>query len=344
MTIKVRERELSQIVDALNDFSKHFWGTQKETYGYLLCGQQLRPVKSSGLIPFVLSNLLRPRRWPRAYIRLPFRAGSIRVKNNLRLFDCGQDQELSVKLTLPGLLRDGSLRREIRARRIYAGPLRPSFDVPAIRDYDKPNGRWIAEDMVVQGKDGRSLVDEFITDHALDFYRATCRLQKIANRKIYGMSISEITDFLPNNKSCFELDKFQSAKLPTALCHGDLSAGNMMRDQQGILFVVDWEKARVMPVAADLRKLYTRYPQARSDILQILTTLSSEDPHSAPPEVQMSLVLAADSALSEKNRDKMVQYYMQARGMGAKRAHKHFEDAMLKNQALIQELSKNVLK
>jgi len=112
----------------------------------------------------------------------------------------------------------------------------------------------------------------------------------------------------------------------------------MMRSQQGKLFIADWETACVMPVAADLRKIYTRHPEVRSDVLHTLAALSSPETSAVVPEIQMALVLAADIALSKKNQDSMVEYFMQARGMSAKRARQHLGNSIKGNEALIQEL------
>jgi len=290
------------------------------------------------LVQSLQEILFRPRRWPRAYVGLPFLVNSIIVKNNLRLFGCGEKQNLSVKLALSGLKRAGCLRREIKARRLLTETLRPSFGVPNMSRYDRQNGRWIAEDMVIQTKGGRPLAEEFIQDHALAFYRSTSRLHCVSGRKVHGLCVSEIIRYLPKRGCRLDLDNVLRAKWPIALCHGDLSPDNMMRNQQGKLFVADWEKACVMPVAADLRKIYTRCPQVRSDVLRTLGALCAPETNAVLPEIQMALVLAADIALSNRNRDVMVQYFMQARGMSARRARQHLENSIKKNEALIQEL------
>ncbi len=341
--VKVREREFGQIIDALTDFSKSFFGEGLENkYGYFLCGQYLLPVKRTVLTRAFLENLLRPRRWPRAYVGLPFLANSIRVKNNLRVLGCGKDQNQTIKIALVGLSRAGCLRREIKARRLLEGALRPSFGVPDINRYDRKNGCWITEDMIVQAKGGRPLAEEFIRDHALDFYRSTCRHRKVFSRKIYGVKVSEVLRYLPDNGSAFASDYWITAQWPVAFCHGDLSPDNMIRSHLGRLFVVDWEAACVMPVAADLRKIYTRQPDIRSDVLHMLASLSKNQADVVQPEIQMALVLAADSVLREKNRDKMIQYYMQAREMSAKRSRQFFVAEIGKNQTMIEELCEGV--
>lgn len=43
--------------------------------------------------------------------------------------------------------------------------------------------------------------------------------------------------------------------LPCSLGHGDLSMTNVIRDDQGAHWVVDWEQGRRLPVAFDIRKL-----------------------------------------------------------------------------------------
>lgn len=343
MVVKVREREFNQITDALIDFSKQFFGEGLENkYGYLLCGQYLLPVKGGGITRDFLENLLRPRRWPRAYVWLPFMANSIRVKNNLRVLGCGKDQKLTIKIALVGLSRAGCLRREIKARRLLAGALRPSFGVPDIKRYDRKNGGWITEDMIVPTKGGRPAAEEFIYDHAVEFYRSTCRHHRVFSRKFCGFNVSELLRYLPDSGRGFASDYWMTAQWPVAFCHGDLSPDNMIRNTQGRLFVVDWEAACVMPVAADLRKIYTRHSDIRKDVLAMLASLSKDQKDIVQPEIQMALGLAADIAMREKNQEKMIQYYRQAREMSAKRSRQFFDAEIEKNQNLIKELCEGV--
>ena len=223
-----------------------------------------------------------------------------------------------------------------------AGALRPSFGVPDIKRYDRRNGCWITENMIVQAKGGRPLAEEFIRDHGLEFYRLTCRHRDVYSRKIYGMKISEVLRYLPDSGRAFASDYWMTAQWPVAFCHGDLSPDNMMRNTLGKLFVVDWEGACVMPVAADLRKIYTRHSEIRRHVLALLASLSENQADIVQPEIQMALVLAADTALREKNREKMIQYYMQAREMSAKRSRQFFVAEIEKNQTLIKDLCEGV--
>ncbi len=97
-----------------------------------------------------------------------------------------------------------------------------------------------------------------------------------------------------------------------------------------------------MPVAADLRKIYTRHSDVRKDVLDMLASLSKAQSDIVQPEIQMALVLAADIATREKNKEKMIQYYRQAREMSAKRSRQFFDAEIEKNQTLIEELCEGV--
>jgi hypothetical protein len=76
------------------------------------------------------------------------------------------------------------------------------------------------------------------------------------------------------------LEGFRSASLPGSLGHGDLSIGNMVRDENGRVSVLDWEHARPMPIGWDWRKVFEQVPgsQERYErfVLQLPSGVSGE--------------------------------------------------------------------
>jgi hypothetical protein len=79
----------------------------------------------------------------------------------------------------------------------------------------------------------------------------------------------------------------EEAMWPVSLLHGDLSTGNIMTSRDGRLFVIDWERCEVGPIAWDFKKLFWGNEQL---VYQILTDLSA--PGALEPKIQMLLVAA----------------------------------------------------
>jgi thiamine kinase-like enzyme len=68
-----------------------------------------------------------------------------------------------------------------------------------------------------------------------------------------GLDTSQLCSFADR------IEDLSSSGAPYGLCHGDLSVGNLLVDDNTI-FIVDWERARFDMVFADLVKLFRQIP------------------------------------------------------------------------------------
>ena len=73
-----------------------------------------------------------------------------------------------------------------------------------------------------------------------------------------------------------------------ALCHNDLGRSNLLTGRDGRLWLLDWENAGVVPVFADLGRLYLDHPHLKETLLDVLRSL---DPgrETLPPVHQLAL-------------------------------------------------------
>jgi spectinomycin phosphotransferase len=55
-------------------------------------------------------------------------------------------------------------------------------------------------------------------------------------------------------------DVLRQRNLPHVLCHTDIHGGNVMRDESGRIYLVDWENLLLAPKEADLYWLWAEYP------------------------------------------------------------------------------------
>lgn len=252
---KVREHQLDDVVSRLVEFDRS-QNPEGVAYHYLLCGNRLVPWSRALADPRSLAKFLKKGRWRDRCIKLPFRADSVQVKNNLRVFGYGPKKDQTAKIALAGLFRNGTLAREIRARHWLMRTIKPSFGIAPVMSYDRQGARWLVEKQISEKLKDDSVTEEFVVDHAMGFYRSTVRTREIGQRPVGGSSVADFVAFLPEASRLHFSEKLASLSWPIALGHGDLSKGNMMRDALGSLYLVDWEKAGVRPVAFDLRTLY----------------------------------------------------------------------------------------
>ncbi len=334
--IKVREHDLQNVVSALAAFEHSQNSSDNKFYRYLLCGHYLVPPGRALVGVRDFGRFLKKQRWSESCVKLPFRADTIQIKNNIRIFGYGPAGDSTAKIAISGIFRKRSLFREIHVRRIMDDAIRPSFGIPQILSYDKVGARWLVERQILNTNNKKQVAEEFILQHALGFYSATTSIRKIVQRPIRGVAAAEFMSFFTKEKKTFE--KVSELSWPVALGHGDLSAGNMIRDTEGKLYLVDWETSGVMPVAYDLMHLYVRSPDLRETILEVIGNLGAQDTDVASPEMQMALALYTASVILDRDKEQMVRYFICVYNMDEEQANRHVLNLTDSNRRLASEL------
>jgi len=210
--------------------------------------------------------------------------------------------------------------------------------VAPVVSYDRHGARWLVEKQISEKPKDDSVTKEFIADHALGFYRSTVRTREIGQRPVGGASVADFVAFLPEASRLQFSEKLASLHWPIALGHGDLSKGNMMRDARGSLYLVDWEKAGVRPVAFDLRTLYARQPELRDEILALIGALGQRAANTASPQVQMALAFAAEASTLERDRGQAAQYFVHVNRMKVEQADQHLHDWIARSRQMAATL------
>jgi aminoglycoside phosphotransferase (APT) family kinase protein len=101
--------------------------------------------------------------------------------------------------------------------------------------------------------------------------------------------------------------------MAVGLCHGDLNRDNLLCAEDGRLWLIDWERAGVIPLAQDLGRLYVIDPKLKSAILDLLGSL---DParEALSPVHQLALGAAFELFKHIRSRAWCLDYEMSAKG------------------------------
>lgn len=332
--ITVRGHALASVLSALEavDFTDKEYG--RVSCNYRLCGDQLiRTRTPGGLLRFVRSLGMRDA----PTVRLPFRADRILIKNNIRAFGLrSTNKKTTAKVALSGPMRKGNLLREIRAHR-FLRKINSGIRVPRLESYDRRSGHWLLEQQIEEKKTvPRELkAQSFLTGNASRFYGHTARLRSI-NDRLSAEAFERLRIALPRKAAAASLF---GLRWPVAFSHGDLSAGNMLWCRaEDAVYLVDWEKAGVRSVAADLRKLFAKFPVLREPILHLIRDLAPTTPRTAPPKVQMAVALAEEVALAHRQRQQRLDYLTSSRTRNYQEARAKFGRKLSCHERLIEEL------
>lgn len=243
------------------------------------------------------------------------------IKNNIRVFGWGPQKNWTVKIGLASSFRSGSLMREILVR--CKMNLKHSYNLfPGFIGYDHVNHSWFVEEEIEQVNNFNkvTILNDFLINYAYDFYNATLSyrsaLVKYPNLKINSL----------------ELDNFI---VPIALCHGDLSPGNMIKDEYNKFFLIDLELSDFSPIADDLVKIYLTYPESRKLIISLLEQFSNA-PNMLTAETQMAIALLKRS--QNLSIERHVNYHVEALGLSKEEAVEHINQIQLECQRLANGL------
>jgi tRNA A-37 threonylcarbamoyl transferase component Bud32 len=183
----------------------------------------------------------------------------ITIKRNARLIFPDESHEgrvVCAKIGLPSAYRTGSLSREIKARKLLTR-FNSGIPVPALLSYDN-RLTWFEEEYIAEDKRISEFdkVKLFLTRYALRLYGATARPRPISiSLQRFKINMTQLRDVFHELGSEMP-SSIEQATWPVSLLHGDLGTSNILADSHNCLFLVDWEKCGVGPVAWDLRILY----------------------------------------------------------------------------------------
>jgi thiamine kinase-like enzyme len=262
--------------------------------------------------------------WPRV-IRLPDGTKRFYVKNNIRLVRAAPagktpryGQTFSTKIGLPSDFRKGSVAREIAARRFLSQQNLSQLS-PVMLAYDKRHREWLEEEWIDIGKSAvRPNAAEFLGHHAESFYSNFTRSRPI--EEFLTRSRIPVEDIEVSLNAGGGAPVHIAGKTwPVAFTHGDLSSGNMVIDQTGRLFMVDWEDFGKRPIAADLASLYMSGDLSdRATVRELLVSLGQPD--DVNPELQMRIAFAVRLALLRRKRTAAQKNVQESFGISAKAA------------------------
>lgn len=338
--LTIRGNPHAQIRHRFSIFCRHNGRASRHPYLLLSDGKSIRPsqlfrnYKQWHRIIGSLSD-----GWPcLLWINVP--SASIRIKHNAHVFFPGPGASgkhphfrISGKIALPSKNRKGSLAREIIARR-FAKAHFPGINIPKILMYDRRNPVWFEEEYICSGEfDDRDAATTFLSGCALDLYKPCARprpLAWFANKA--RVHLQEVLGTFVEIGMPLD-EKYLGGTLPVAFLHGDLAPSNMILDPQNRLFLLDWEKACVGPIAWDLRKVFKHDPGAALGVLR-----SCGPGCTIPPLTQIQLMLAAEIVLMRREWTERIEYHREQLGHSRDQAKKMLQDQEKKRLNQLRDL------
>jgi len=255
------------------------------------------PGLKSGNFFTTLRHLLLARR-----VKVSTSASAICIRGNVRAFYINP-RPLTLWVGLPPLQPKLSATIEIRNRFVVTPRVRVPRVISQEASADPP---YILEESITGRRFGQPQDWAALTDMLLkplfQFYDQG-RIRHRRATEVYDRRwiISSIANLLPKLRwkktwlsreqliktaeKCLDLN---DETLPLCLGHGDLGKSNLLVTVDGAIALLDWERSRELPIAADLLKLICRYhPLARRLEPELLQR--TEDSQSMPQNRQLLL-------------------------------------------------------
>lgn len=275
-------------------------GLEDNSVKYALVDRELLPhdtVSSSGALLMRALNL----HSRVVTVTLPFAAERIGVRNNIRIFGLARRPGMTASVQVRSG-RGHSVFRECRARAIVSRHLDPGNGVaiPAVRSWDRQMGAWLIEDFVEGSVPSDDDIGRLAT-HLTGLYRATVRPRAVRRAPGARAFVDELDRVLRASTARFRALRPDDRWL-VGLGHADLDIGNILADRAGRIWILDWEKAGVVPLIADLGRLLVGRPWLTEALLGILRSF---DPNgiTLPPVHQLALGAAFEAQRFRRRLD-----------------------------------------
>jgi hypothetical protein len=327
-TLTLDNETTVRLVDRLKEFAAEYGASGRGTYivyeDKLIHESQL--ARDVRLLPKILN-----RHGKLTKIELPFVADRIETKTNARIF--GFKGRRGIVATVKILMRHSgrsfitrdfgnSLFADIHARRIAAPGLKRAGPVfaPEIYAYDRKRGRWIVEEYVPGKRAKRHDIVRYAPFIDLEkLYGDSTTMKPVLRRRSSRKWAEWLKTLDPEFPQPTPDDVW-----PEGLIHSDLK-GNMWCAADGRLCLIDWELARVAPVASDLVSVYFLNPDLKRFAFEWLRRLDPERKALAP-EKQLGLALMRYASDLLQNPPQYVADLMSQNGMTHAEAVAHYEE------------------
>ncbi|MBZ0218238.1 MAG: aminoglycoside phosphotransferase family protein [Fimbriimonadaceae bacterium] len=253
-------------------------------------------------------------------------ADAVFLKNNIRAFYF--DQGVTLKCSNPILeLAKRAITNEITVRRLIkdAGTIR----VPRLVHTEiTTDGCFLVEQLLNRARlfepmrDGKvmakglfnfylrnGMVQRSIAD-AVPLPQTLSAIESLFSQ--FGLNNAALRKFVDRNFIKRDITK---VGVPFGLTHGDMSVGNLLVED-GITYVVDWERAHYAPIFTDFHKLFRQIPGLQPQLTELfqkwketqpLDTLSSEDDAIFGQLVQLSYLYQRSKDVLGKSEEEITK-------------------------------------
>ena len=180
----------------------------------------------------------------------------IAVRNSITVF---RDNELCIKMFNSDYAKADVYEEAF----VHATVEATGLSMPKIREVSSISGKWSIVSDYIKGKSLARLASEnpekkeeyieLLAKLQVQIHEKSCpRLYKLSDRFLNAIMRSDLSATLRYDLAS-RLDKMP---MSSGLCHGDLDMGNIVIDENGNAFIVDWAQAACGAAAADVALTY----------------------------------------------------------------------------------------
>ena len=215
-------------------------------------------------------------------------ADAVFLKNNIRAFYFNQGVTLKcsnpiLELAAPAIANEISVRKSIKDAGVVRVPRLVHAEI-------RPDGCYLVEQLLEgarlfeTARDGKN-----IAKGLFDFYFRNGMVQRSIAEAV---PLPQTLKIIESLFSQFGLDKaglrrfadcnfvkrdITKVGVPFGLTHGDMSVGNLLVEN-GITYIVDWERAHLAPIFSDFYKLFRRIPGLQTQLTALFQNWSESQP------------------------------------------------------------------
>jgi hypothetical protein len=334
--LKIASHDLVKIVERLSRFARDAGiGGDKETY--VQFRNELLPRRAVEADSVLLMRVFNAHRRLMP-MDLPFSARRIHIRHNARILGLRRIPGTTARVQLAAKQIAESTFRECRVRRIVSAHLDQAggLRIPDLRAWDR-RGHWLIEDEIEGSLADAAAMARFVERHMAALYRPSARPRRIRRLTVMKPFIDGLQGVLAKLAPAFPPIS-NDARWLVGLCHNDLHAANFVIDRGDRFWLIDWEKAGVVPLAADFGNVYLEHPELKAPLLKLLAAF---DPSGETLPVVHQLALGAAYHLQFRviHRRPRIDAAVHTEGKGRQDAEAEYERAMARDRQTVAGLA-----
>ena len=222
----------------------------------------------------------------------------IATRSNKNIY---QDNDSVIKLFEENYSKANILNEALNQARVEEGT---DLNIPKLKEVVKINNRWALVSEYVDGKSIQELMDRN-PEKEDEYLEQFVDIQlEILSKKVPLLNRIKETSLIENNTKYELLERLEGMKSHAKLCHGDFNPTNVIINEKGEHYIIDWSHATSGNASADAARTFLIFSmEGKTKLAEKYLNLFAKKSTIEKANIQRWIPIVAATQLTKGNKE-----------------------------------------